>query len=43
MPQEVKDAFVHVCVNRGKMAEEEAKRLVDQMEKTDRYQTECWS
>ncbi|KAJ8954736.1 hypothetical protein NQ318_011431 [Aromia moschata] len=43
MPQEVRKAFVSVCMKEGKMEENEAVRIIENMEKTGRYQTECWS
>lgn len=43
MPQQVRDAFIDVCVNKGEITKEEASMFLDRMEKTNRYQTECWS
>lgn len=43
MPKEVKDAFLSVCVNKGGMTQSEANNFLEKMEKTNRYQTECWS
>lgn len=43
MPQEVREAFVFVCVSEGKMTGDEAESFVEKMEKNGRYQIECWS
>ncbi|KAJ8937008.1 hypothetical protein NQ314_012090 [Rhamnusium bicolor] len=43
MPQEVRKAFVSVCMECGEMSENDAIRFIETMEKTSRYQTECWS
>lgn len=43
MPEQVKEALVQVCLQKGDMSRENAERLLLQMEKTKRYQIECWS
>nr|CAI5817859.1 unnamed protein product [Callosobruchus analis] len=43
MPQSVREAFIDVCVEVGGMTKEEAVRFMEKMDKTGRYQTECWS
>lgn len=43
MPQEVKKAFIDICVDCGKMKKDEAVHFMQNMEKEHRYQTECWS
>ncbi|CAH0555397.1 unnamed protein product [Brassicogethes aeneus] len=42
MPQSVRQAFVDVLVKHG-MSDDEATKFIETMEKTNRYQTECWS
>ncbi|XP_066258161.1 NADPH-dependent diflavin oxidoreductase 1 isoform X1 [Euwallacea similis] len=43
MPQQVREAFVSVCVNYGRLQDSEAVKKIDLMVKQGRYQTECWS
>lgn len=43
MPQAVRQAFINVCVENGNLLEAEATKLIETMEKQNRYQTECWS
>ncbi|ERL90081.1 hypothetical protein D910_07436 [Dendroctonus ponderosae] len=43
MPQQVRQAFMDVCVQHGQLSELEAAQLMERMEKASRYQTECWS
>lgn len=42
MPHGVRKAFVHVCMESGKLTEKQANDLILHMEKSGRYQTECW-
>lgn len=42
MPREVRQSFVDVCIEVGKMTEEEGNKYVEEMEKRNRYQTETW-
>lgn len=42
MPQGVRKAFVDVCIESGRLTETEANNYILNMEKTGRYQTECW-
>lgn len=42
MPQEVRRAFITVCQNCGNMDENGAEKFVQEMEKYNKYQTECW-
>ncbi|CAH1998566.1 unnamed protein product [Acanthoscelides obtectus] len=43
MPQSVREAFTEVCIDIGGMTKEKAVHFMDIMDKTGRYQTECWS
>lgn len=43
MPDQVKEALMEVCVSEGGLSKEDAEKLLQQMEKTKRYQIECWS
>ncbi|KAK9688366.1 Nucleoside transporter [Popillia japonica] len=40
MPQEVREAFVISCVEYGNLSKEEAEKLIQDMERTNKYQTE---
>lgn len=42
MPQDVRRAFLEVCIECGKMGETEAAEYINKMERENRYQTECW-
>ncbi|KRT79284.1 hypothetical protein AMK59_7994 [Oryctes borbonicus] len=42
MPQEVRNAFVSTCIEQGNLSKEEAEKLIREMERTNRYQTETW-
>lgn len=42
MPQAVRRSFVEVLIKNG-MTEDDANNFIEKMEKTNRYQTECWS
>lgn len=42
MPQEVREAFVISCVEYGNLSKEEAEKLIQDMERTNKYQTETW-
>lgn len=42
MPQGVRKAFMDVCVQCGNLTEDEAGVFIQKLEKTSRYQTECW-
>ncbi|GJQ80364.1 hypothetical protein Trydic_g12228 [Trypoxylus dichotomus] len=42
MPQEVRNAFVTTCVNHGNLSKEEAEKLIQEMERRNKYQTETW-
>ncbi|CAH1153947.1 unnamed protein product [Phaedon cochleariae] len=43
MPRGVREAFIEVCKEYGCMSEEVAACFINDLEKTGRYQTECWS
>lgn len=43
MPDQVKEALLEVCVDCGNMCKEDAERFLEEMEKTKKYQVECWS
>ncbi|KAJ8918818.1 hypothetical protein NQ315_011104 [Exocentrus adspersus] len=43
MPQEVRKAFISVCMDCGGMNEDAANKFFQRMDKEMRYQTECWS
>ncbi|XP_028128988.1 NADPH-dependent diflavin oxidoreductase 1 isoform X1 [Diabrotica virgifera virgifera] len=43
MPQEVRKTFIEVCQECGHLSLEEATKYIEILEKTGRYQTECWS
>lgn len=42
MPRAVRDAFVTVATDAGRLTPQEAENFVEKMEKTNRYQTETW-
>lgn len=42
MPQEVREAFVDVCAKHGNFSKEAAEKLIEEMERRNRYQTETW-
>lgn len=43
MPEQVKEALMEVCISEGGLSKDDAERLLLQMEKSRRYQIECWS
>jgi sulfite reductase alpha subunit-like flavoprotein len=43
MPIDVEDAFVQIFQSNGNMTEYEAKEYMKNLQKTLRYQQECWS
>lgn len=43
MPQQVREAFLEVCIECGKMDKEEAEKFMENLERKNQYQTETWS
>lgn len=43
MPQQVREAFVEVCINCGEMTRGEALKFIEVLERMNQYQTETWS
>lgn len=43
MPKCVREEFVDIAKNRGKLSESEAEDFVNQLERNGRYQTETWA
>lgn len=43
MPQQVRDAFIEVCVCCGRMTRSEADNFIGVLERMNQYQTETWS
>ncbi|KAI4461603.1 nitric oxide synthase-related [Holotrichia oblita] len=42
MPQEVREAFLTSCMEHGNLSKEEAEKLIQDMERKNKYQTETW-
>ncbi|XP_050305008.1 NADPH-dependent diflavin oxidoreductase 1 isoform X2 [Anthonomus grandis grandis] len=42
MPQQVREAFIDVCVKNGGLTRPDAVKFIENMEKRNKYQTECW-
>lgn len=43
MPNNVREEFIDLVEQNGKLTHEEAVKFIEQLEKTNRYQTEIWS
>lgn len=43
MPQQVRQAFLNICMEKGGMGEGEAAKFMERLERTGKYQTETWS
>lgn len=43
MPIDVREAFVEVIKNEAQVTEDDAEKMVQQLERLNRYQVETWS
>lgn len=43
MPEQVREALIETCIEVGGLSKDSAEKLLQQMEKTRKYQIECWS
>ncbi len=43
MPQDVRNAFLSVCIQQGGLSEQDAENYIRKLEMSGRYTTETWS